>query len=229
MSVVLVAFAMQTLRPALGQIATLGTLYDARTDIFLPVSILNAKVPDSVITRTDKTITEFEFSTDDSLQERFNKMGLNTDLQASYLGGFVNTEGSGRYLSKIQDTGGVVEVSLHHRFTVMEESLGVRSKEVADFLALDYVQGGFATHVVVGITWGAYSVVTAKQQLSHSDQERRADVTAELKARLATLQLKLGASAKGTNRKSKDHDAEYPGPIWRSMCTLTAIYCLTAA
>jgi len=200
---------MHIVRPALGQIARLGTLYDARADNFLPVCILNAKVPDSVVTRTEKITTEFEFSVDGSMKERFNKMGLNTDLQASYLGGFVNAEGSGRYLNKVhaRDTGDVVEVSMYHRLTVMEESLEVRSKEVADFLDLDNIQGGFATHVVVGITWGGHSIVTAKHQLSQSDRERRTDVTTALEARLATLQRKLGVSGKGTNNK-KDQDSE---------------------
>ncbi|KAF8426193.1 hypothetical protein EV426DRAFT_641150 [Tirmania nivea] len=200
---------MQTLRPALGQIAKLGTLYDAREDIFLPLCILNAKVPRSVITRMEKTITEFDFSEDDSLQDRFNKMGLNTDLQASYLSGFVKVEGSGRYLNKIQNTGGAVEVSMYHRVTVMEESLEVRSRELADFLALDYIEGGFATHVVVGITWGANSIVTAKHQLSQSDRERRADITMELKERLKSLQLGVPGKRTGIN-SMQDQDSGNP-------------------
>jgi len=200
---------MYLLRPALGQIARLGTLYDARTDNFLPVCILNRKAPDSAITRTEKTTTEFDFSADGSLKERFNKMGLNTDLQASYLGGFVNAEGSGRYLNKPhdQDTGDVVEVSMYHRLTVMEESLEVRSKEVTDFLDLEHIQGGIATHVVVGITLGGHSVVTAKHLLSQSHHEKRADVTAVLKARLESLELSLGVSERET-RSGKDHDPE---------------------
>ncbi|KAF8426192.1 hypothetical protein EV426DRAFT_560164 [Tirmania nivea] len=198
---------MYILRPALGQIARLGTLYDARTDIFLPVCILNAKVPDSAITRTEKIITEFDFfSADGCLKERFNKMGLNTDLQASYLAGFVNVEGSGRYLNKTQDTG-MVQLSMYHRLTVMEENLEVRSKEVADLLALEYIQGGFATHVVVGITWGGHSVVTAKHRLSESHHEKRADITAALKARLESLGLSLEVPEKET-RSSEDHDPE---------------------
>jgi len=200
---------MQTLRPALGQIAKLGTLYDARTDIFLPICILNAKAPRSVITRTEKTITEFDFSADDSLKGRFSKMGLNTDLQASYLSGFVNVEGSGRHLNKIQNTGGAVEVSMYHRVTVMEESLEVRSREIADFLALDYIEGGFATHVVVGITWGANSIVTAKHQLSQSDRERREDITTELKERLKSLQLRVPGKRTGT-KSTRDHNSENP-------------------
>jgi len=182
---------MHILRPALGQMASLGTLYDARTDVFLPVCILNAKVPDSAITRTEKIVTKFEFSADDSLQERLHKMGLNTDLQASYLAGYVNAKGSGCYLNKIQDAGGMVEVSMHHWLTVMEETLEIRNKDVADFLALDYIQGGFATHVVVGITLGAHSIATAKHPLPQSDCEGRAEVTAALEASLASLKLEV--------------------------------------
>lgn len=199
---------MQILRPALGQKAKLGTLYDARTDSFLPICILNPKVPRSVITRTEKTITEFDFSADDSLKDRFNKMGLNIDLQASYLGGFVNVEGSGRYLNKIQSTSGAVEVSMYHRVTVLEENLEVRSREIADFLTLDYIESGLATHVVVGITWGAHSIVTAKRQLSRSHREKREDITAELKDILASLQMRVSGRT-GTNSKT-DSDSENP-------------------
>lgn len=200
---------MQILRPALGQIAKLGTLYDARTDSFLQICILNSKAPRSVITRTEKTITEFDFSADDSLKDRFNKMGLSIDLQASYLGGFVNVEGSGRYLNKVQNASGSVEVSMYHRVTVLEESLEVRSRDIADFLALDYIQGGIATHVVVGITWGAHSIVTAKRQLSRSHCERREDIAAELKEILVSSQM--GVSGKRTSTNSEtDHVSENP-------------------
>ncbi|KAF8451426.1 hypothetical protein BGX38DRAFT_1091788 [Terfezia claveryi] len=200
---------MQIRRPALGQMAKLGSLYDARTDTLLPISVLNPKVPRSVITRIEKEITEFDFSADESLKDRFNKMGLSTDLQASYLSGFVNVEGSGRFLNEIQNTSEVVEVSMYHRVTVMEENLEVRSQEVTDSLTLDYLEGGIATHVVVGITWGAHSIVTARTQLSQSDRERRANITTELKEELTSLQLRLSGMRTGTNRE-RDYDSETP-------------------
>ncbi|RPB20399.1 hypothetical protein L211DRAFT_813285 [Terfezia boudieri ATCC MYA-4762] len=187
--------------------AKLGSLYDARTDTLLPISVLNPKVPRSVITRTEKTITEFDFSADDSLKDRFKKMGLSTDLQASYLSGFVNVEGSGRYLNKIQNTSEAVEVSMYHRVTVMQENLEVRSQEFTDSLILDYIEGGIATHVVVGIAWGAHSIVTAKHQLSQSDRQRRANITMELKEELTSLQLRLSGMRTGTNHES---DSETP-------------------
>jgi len=194
----------QILRPALGQTSRLGTLYDARTDSFLPTCILNSDAPPSVVKRTRKTTTEFDFSEGDSPKDRFNKMGLNTDLQASYLSGFVNVEGSGRYLNKIQNTTtGVVEVSMYHRVTVMNESLQWRRSEVADLLASSNIDDGFATHIVVGITWGAHSIVTAKFQ---SDYERRAEITTQLKDKLALLAKRLSGEETDTNDNREDSE-----------------------
>jgi hypothetical protein len=102
-------------RPALGHVANLGTLYDARTDTFVPISLLPGQIPESAIKRTHNHTTSFEYSESDSFKEKFSKMGFNAELKASFLGGLVEVEGSGKYLNESRDTNRVKQVSMHYR------------------------------------------------------------------------------------------------------------------
>ena len=80
-------------RPALGQVAGLGTLYDARTDRFLPRSLLQELPPVSAVTMTDINTFEIKLSRSDDYQDRFDKLDINPELGASFLAGLVEVEG----------------------------------------------------------------------------------------------------------------------------------------
>jgi hypothetical protein len=49
-----------------------GTLYDARTDTFVPISLLNERISDSAIDRADNHTTTFDYSESDSFNEKFS-------------------------------------------------------------------------------------------------------------------------------------------------------------
>jgi len=194
-------------RPALGQVASLGTLYNARTDNFVPISLLNAPIPDSAISRSDNHTTTFDYSESDSFEEKFSRMGLNAELKASFLGGLVNVAGSGSYLTESRDTNRIMQASLHYRITTVHESLQFMSNDLKGLFAFKNVDGSFATHVVAGITWGAYTVVTAKHQLSKHDTKTETDINGALKAKLEALQL--GVSGTRGYEKDGDQSSDY--------------------
>ncbi|KAF8461505.1 hypothetical protein BDZ91DRAFT_829657 [Kalaharituber pfeilii] len=196
-------------RPALGQLATLGTLYDARTDNFLPISLFNAQIPDSAITRADKRITTFDYCATDSFKEKFSKMGFDADLKASFLAGMVNVEGFGRYLNGTRESSTVVEASMHCKITTEHEILQLMGNDLKDCLHLQNINGGLATHVVTEITWGAYTVVAAKCQLSQHDIKHKVDdIRNTLKAKLELLELAL-SGRRGSEDGSEDNHDDY--------------------
>ncbi|KAF8461508.1 hypothetical protein BDZ91DRAFT_829666 [Kalaharituber pfeilii] len=200
---------MATTRPALGEVATLGTLYDARTDSFLHITLSNAQIPDSAITRADKRTTTFEYSPSDSLKERFSKMRFNTDLKASFLAGLVNVKGSGSYLNETRDSSRVWQASMHCRITTEHESLQFMGTDLKDILHVDNINGGLGTHVVAEVTWGAYTVVTAKYQLSKCTTKHNVDdISATLKAKLALLELAL-SGREGSEDKPNDQSSNH--------------------
>jgi hypothetical protein len=197
-----------TTRPALGQVASLGTLYDARTDSFVPISLLNAEIPDSAITRTDIHTSTFDYSESDSFKEKFSKMGFNAELKASFLGGLVDVEGSGSYLNEGRDTNRVLQASMHYKITTVHESLQFMNNDLKGLLAFKDVNSSTGTHVVVGITWGAYTVVTAKHRPSKHDGKTEAAISGVLRAKLESLQLDI--SGKGAfEKKAGDQDSDF--------------------
>lgn len=137
-------------------------------------------------------------------------MGLSPELKASFLGGLINVEGSGRYLHESRDTNRVLQASMHYKITTVHESLQFMSNDLKGLLDFENIDGTCDTHVVVGITWGAHTVVTAKHLLSTNDTKVERNIRHTLKAQLA--HLKLGASGQGEveyNKKGGDKSPDY--------------------
>lgn len=148
-------------RPALGQYAELGTLYDARTDTFTPLSLLKAGTPEAAISSTKNHTIGFEYLENDSFREKFNKMGLGAELKASFLADFVNAKGCGYYLHRARDTTKTPRLSVYQRLTTVTETLQLMGPELKELLTFTDVNRGSATHLVLGITWGAEIIITA--------------------------------------------------------------------
>lgn len=181
-------------RPALGQVASLGTFYDARTDSFVPVSLINSDIPVDAIDKIDKYGTKISYSESDSYKEKFSKLNLPTDLKASFLAGLVPVRGYGSYLEGIcEDSGHVARVSMHHQVTTVHEKLNLMGSGLRDLLTMKTIDGSLATHIVSEIAWGAHTVVTASHEIDEHTQTQEgmpeADVKGELLATLKSLGL----------------------------------------
>ena len=151
--------------------------------------MLNGQIPDSTITRTQNHATTFNYSENDSLNEKFNQMGFTTDLKASFLAGWVDVKGSGWYISAACDSTRVMQGSMHYRITTEHESLQLMNTALWDVLDFKNINSGLATHVVAEITWGAHTVVTAQHQLLKYENQNEADIRGALKAYLGLLEL----------------------------------------
>lgn len=152
-------------RPALGQTASIGTLYNARNDNFSAVSLLNSNLPpDGVITTavTGKTV---HASYSDSYEEKFKQMDIQAALAGSLLAGFVRPFGSGRYLDQKRDGAKILHGAIYYKITTVEEKLNFMSSGLRDHLASTTLRSSEATHVVIGVEWGSQSILTANQQI----------------------------------------------------------------
>src|SRR3981189_476246 len=96
-------------RPVLGQWAELGALYDARTDKFVPFSLLKSAPPAAAVRVIGHNTSEVQLSFSDSYAEKFSKMKVGAELSASFLSGLINVDGSGRYLRETRDSNLVEE------------------------------------------------------------------------------------------------------------------------
>jgi GTPase SAR1 family protein len=169
-------------RPAFGQSAELGSLYDARTDSFLPLSLLNSGVPIATIVSNDKSESEMKLSFGDSYEEKLFNLNVNPELAASFLSGIVAVDGSAKYLLDNRDSQRILHASIHYSVTTKTERLDVMRKELRPLLTLNQIEGSSATHVVVGIIWGAQTIVTVNRRIGNN--EKRAEIESDFQAKL---------------------------------------------
>ena len=176
-------------RPALGQIAGLGVLYDAYNDNFCGLSIFRREPPQESLEKTDCHGSDIKFVHSDDYKEKFSALKVNAELQASFLGGLVKVSGSGDFLKDDRSSQRIVKSSLVYNITTVHEKINIFSDSLKNSLALEAIQYVPATHVVTEITWGANSIVTAEHKISSNDDILK--VQGQFKAALEFVSLQI--------------------------------------
>lgn len=68
-------------RVALGNVASIGQLYDARTDNFCGISIFKKDIPQSAVSITDNHFSDIHLVHTDEFSEKFSKLDVKAELQ----------------------------------------------------------------------------------------------------------------------------------------------------
>ncbi|KAK3393246.1 hypothetical protein B0H63DRAFT_14313 [Podospora didyma] len=153
-------------RPALGQHAQIGTLYDARRDALLPESIINVPLADGALSNVPLNHVKHTIGQSDSLKEKLATMGLGPELSASFLAGMVPVLGAAKYLTQECDALPTIHRALHYTITTSQSSMNFASPALSGSLDLSRLSTNTAaTHVVTAITWGGQAVVSASRRL----------------------------------------------------------------
>jgi len=127
-------------------------------------------------------------------------------FQVSALGGLLSLSGSGQYLNDKKSSARTVKSSLLYNIKTKEESVNIYHKDLKDqgMFALPAIQTGMATHVVVGISWGANTILSCEY---HNNDNR--DVTVikgNLSAKLE--KMSLGISGKASAEITEDDNSK---------------------
>lgn len=195
-------------RPALGHIADLGSLYDARSDTFIPgISLFQANTPPEAIRSTQIPLTTLKFTKTESYKEKFDYFKMTPELTASFLGGLFSVEGSARYLTLEKQLDHVIQSSMYYSMSTVYETLNLTSPSLRDHIALHVVGGDLATHAVIGIKWGAQCIVTAKHELS--TMEERKEVERDLDLRFNLLQRNIGPARGMHSKETETEDRRF--------------------
>ncbi|KAH7143649.1 hypothetical protein EDB81DRAFT_624600, partial [Dactylonectria macrodidyma] len=160
-------------RPSLGQVASLGSLYDAKSDAFVPLSLVDKTLPQGAVKTTRDMSTKFKYSETDSFKHKFGAFGVDAELGASFLAGLVEVTGSARYLSEIRTSELLMQSSLRCSITTVHEKFDFAVGDPDLGLVVDVSHSRVATHVVAGITWGASCVIAAKRPVTSSDDRNQ--------------------------------------------------------
>jgi GTPase SAR1 family protein len=191
-------------RPALGQIAQVGTLYDARNDAFLPLSLFTKKLrPEAISLDPQQKDVRLNFA--DSHKERFAMMGIEPELGASILTGLVKPRGSGTYLDRIQQTNQMLQATIQHKITVAQEKLEFGNSQARDCVDSMALRDPGATHVVIGINWGAQTIFNIRHWLSSAEAP---EINHDFRAEMEKLSTGLSETSRRNHVSPKSFEQE---------------------
>ncbi|XP_072048943.1 uncharacterized protein [Amphiura filiformis] len=173
-------------------------------------TLFGTELQDKAIKTTDLGNTSIEFVLEDNLTEKFNKLGVEAELQVSLLAGMVELKGSGSYLGEQRHSARAQSISLLYKSRTVNQKVMIRHhKEVIDMGILSPREGKVvkATHVVYAIDWGAVCTVTCTYE--NKEDEDVTDVKGALSAELEKLKGKIdfegSASAKYDDKDKEIH------------------------
>nr|AIC84039.1 Tx beta-subunit [Scorpaenopsis oxycephala]AIC84048.1 Tx beta-subunit [Scorpaenopsis oxycephala] len=140
---------------ALGRPFTLGTLYDARKDKLIPgFTLWEDEVLQENTVESAQPSSVFEITASDSIEDKSSLMDIEASLKASFLGGLVEVGGSAKYLNDTKKFKNQSRVTLQYKATTSFKQL-MTNLETKHVEYSEYFQNIEATHVVIGILYGA--------------------------------------------------------------------------
>ncbi|RGB32327.1 hypothetical protein C1646_743944 [Rhizophagus diaphanus] len=174
-------------RKSLGRAAHIGSLYNAIRDTFCGTAILKAKFPNGSLSQIDIPNSELFYDYEDSYVEKFNKLDVEAELKLSVLAGLTTLEGSGKYLSDVKDSFRTVKGNLIYKMITVEENLNIYRDDVKACISTDGFSNTDATHVVIGIKWGA--IVITSFECNNMNEDDKYQIEAALKSYFEKLSL----------------------------------------
>nr|A0A2P1BRP3.1 RecName: Full=Cytolytic toxin-beta; Short=Sp-CTx-beta [Scorpaena plumieri]AVI44917.1 cytolytic toxin-beta [Scorpaena plumieri] len=140
---------------ALGRPFTLGALYDARKDKLYPgFTLWEHEVLEESTVESDQPSSTFEITASDSIDDKSSLMDIEASLKASFLGGLIEVGGSAKYLNDTKKFKNQSRVTLQYKATTSFKQL-MTNLETKHVEYSEYFQNIEATHVVIGILYGA--------------------------------------------------------------------------
>lgn len=166
----ILAAGKATHRQALGQVAAIGSLYDARKDQVLTQSVFSKPLSIDDIFRNRVSSKECEIENCGSLMATCEQLGLSPEQSLSYLAGTgpYTTRGSVVHLARKRTCDDAQEVSIVCKEVTMHETLDISTERLQKFVDEEVLQAEEATHIVIGIWWGTRTAITSIASPVHS-------------------------------------------------------------
>ncbi|CAF2726861.1 unnamed protein product [Rotaria sp. Silwood2] len=179
-------------RKALGRAAFLGDLYDARKEEFCGLSLLKSELPATIISNMDVPSTRLEYDFSDTFEEKFNKLDVQAQLKINVLAGLFKLEGSGKYLGDEKKSYKSVKCTLIYDIRTKEETFTIGNEKLEKLISYDAIKMPDATHVVVGIKWGAN--VFASFEFENKENYQKKYIEGILQANMEKIALSIKGS-----------------------------------
>ncbi|CAF4082641.1 unnamed protein product, partial [Adineta steineri] len=186
----------------LGRPFQLGMLYDIRSDnLITNVTLWD---PQTLVNHTiihKQPYTGYEIITEDSLQDKAHALGVEASLKLSLLSGLMNISGSAKYAEDYQKTNREARLTLKYSTTTHVQELTMKHLGKGN---LDLHDKNNATHVVIGVLYGAEAFFIFDRTLSKG--ESKEEVSNSLKA---ILDKSIFTNEGATNLNLTDQEKKY--------------------
>ena len=181
-------------RSSLGRSSQLGELYNAKTDTLTGHTLFKKAIPPALIQSSDIKTSNYEFLKDDSLDDKFRNLSVEGQLKASYMAGMLFVGGSGKYLFEEKKSHKSVKIAMIYDIRTKTESIDLTKDDFKPLIATEVLGTIDATHVVVGIDWGAKSVATFEHENSENSEKRL--IEGKLDGSLKKISARISGSGK---------------------------------
>uniref|UniRef100_T1IKP7 Uncharacterized protein n=1 Tax=Strigamia maritima TaxID=126957 RepID=T1IKP7_STRMM len=184
---------MSIKRNALGRVAAIGDLYDARTDNFVGFSIFDGPIPETAIEVTTNPNEDIDFIHMETVLEKFEKLNVVPELRASILANLVTLDGHAKYLEMKRKSKKCHKSLIYSIHTQMEKLNFNEENDLHDFISIDESDLELATHFVAGVKWGAKTVISMEKNENDGKDD---DLTKQL-SKLGTAICKTKDGGEG--------------------------------
>ncbi|MFN6154541.1 hypothetical protein [Anabaena sp. AL09] len=175
----------------------------ARKDAYAGVNIFNGTLPETSIESKDNPLQKVDYEITDRISEKFHKLSVNAELQLSVLAGMVNLQGSGKYLKEEKASAKAGRMTLLYSIMTKLERINICNLELKKIIDLNTIDSFEATHIVVGIYWGANCTITS--EYANQENKKQTEVEGFLKATADKISYAIKGEGQG-NYDDKDNE-----------------------
>uniref|UniRef100_A0AC34F059 Uncharacterized protein n=1 Tax=Panagrolaimus sp. ES5 TaxID=591445 RepID=A0AC34F059_9BILA len=150
--------AVRITRPAFGEIFPIGDLYNDCQEDFTGTSLFCSNIQDEAKTTSNET-HHFQYISDESINEKCEKLDIRAELAMSILCGLIKVGGQGRYLTSSTSRGKRTTYSLVFKMTTKQERINLNDESVKRLMRVEGIKASSATHVITAVHHGGYATV----------------------------------------------------------------------
>ncbi|XP_077772729.1 uncharacterized protein LOC144324970 [Podarcis muralis] len=154
-----------------------------------------------------KPKTEYEIIASDSIDDKASALNVSASLKASFLGGLVEVDGSGKFLQDTKKSTKQARVTLQYKATTKYSQLTMSHLGIQNVTYPDVSEHCTATHVVTAILYGAQAFFLFDRNVSSSESVQ--DIQGSLKVMIKKMVTIEGEAALHMDDQERNHASQF--------------------
>lgn len=201
---------------AAGRPFHLGTLYDCRSDTIIPALTLWDKYELDKYIRTASTVTtSTDITCDDSFDQKASSIGIEGELKLSVISGLLgNLGGSAKFVRDRVKCSNQVRVVMKYSCKTRNEQLSMNHLAQSNISHPEVVDNIQATHVVVGLDYGADAYFVFDSLTTIVSAEVKQNLSGSLKAKLTKFAETAGRLDQTWDRNDEELASHFTCKIY---------------